>query len=188
MADAMTGDLFPLALVLAPLPLTVPHGRHRPAAADHPGRAEPRPAGHWPCADGVARRRCARRRDAVCGSGPSPSASAGWSGRSMPVCAAGSASAWGCEVPRRRHGLDRLAQVPLLILVASLTALLAIGLVALSGRRIGATTRLPFGPFLALGLHAALALGPRPDASIRTEASARSGNMDARSVIPCASA
>ncbi len=50
--------------------------------------------------------------------------------------------------------------MPLLILVASLAALLAIGLAALSGRRVGATTHLPFGPFLALGLHVALALGP----------------------------
>jgi leader peptidase (prepilin peptidase) / N-methyltransferase len=53
-----------------------------------------------------------------------------------------------------------LAQLPLVILVASLAALLALGLAALSGRRIGAATRLPFGPFLALGLHAALLLAP----------------------------
>jgi leader peptidase (prepilin peptidase)/N-methyltransferase len=53
-----------------------------------------------------------------------------------------------------------LAALPLVILVASLTALLALGLAALSGRRIGAATRLPFGPFLALGLHAALLLAP----------------------------
>ena len=53
-----------------------------------------------------------------------------------------------------------LAQLPILILIASGTALAALGLAALAGRRIGATTRLPFGPFLALGLHAALFLTP----------------------------
>lgn len=53
-----------------------------------------------------------------------------------------------------------LAQVPLLILVASLAALAVLAAASLAGRRIGATTRLPFGPFLALGLHAALWLMP----------------------------
>ncbi|MCJ2012632.1 prepilin peptidase [Methylobacterium sp. J-076] len=53
-----------------------------------------------------------------------------------------------------------LAQVPLLILVASLAALAGAGLAALVGRRIGRATRLPFGPFLALGLHVALLLPP----------------------------
>ncbi len=53
-----------------------------------------------------------------------------------------------------------LAALPLVILVASLTALLALGLASLTGRRIGAATRLPFGPFLVLGLHAALLLAP----------------------------
>ena len=53
-----------------------------------------------------------------------------------------------------------LEQLPILILIASGTALAALGLAALAGRRIGATTRLPFGPFLALGLHGALFLTP----------------------------
>lgn len=48
-----------------------------------------------------------------------------------------------------------LAGLPVLILVASLSALLVVVL-----RRLDAATRLPFGPFLALGLHAALALAP----------------------------
>ena len=48
-----------------------------------------------------------------------------------------------------------LAGLPLLILVASLSALLVVVL-----RRLDAATRLPFGPFLALGLHAALWLAP----------------------------
>ena len=48
-----------------------------------------------------------------------------------------------------------LAGLPLLILVASLSALLVVVL-----RRLDAATRLPFGPFLALGLHAALILAP----------------------------
>lgn len=46
-----------------------------------------------------------------------------------------------------------LAGLPVLILVASLSALAVVVL-----RRLDAATRLPFGPFLALGLHAALAL------------------------------
>lgn len=53
-----------------------------------------------------------------------------------------------------------LTQLPVLILIASGTALAAIGLAALAGRRVGAETRLPFGPFLALGLHGALLLAP----------------------------
>ena len=52
-----------------------------------------------------------------------------------------------------------LAGLPVLILAASLSALAAVGLGALAGRRIAATTRLPFGPFLALGLHTALFVG-----------------------------
>ena len=48
-----------------------------------------------------------------------------------------------------------LAGLPVLILVASLSALLVVVL-----RRLDAATRLPFGPFLALGLHAALILAP----------------------------
>jgi len=51
-----------------------------------------------------------------------------------------------------------LAQVPLLILVASLAALATLGVAALAGRRIDQATHLPFGPFLAIGLHVALAL------------------------------
>jgi leader peptidase (prepilin peptidase) / N-methyltransferase len=53
-----------------------------------------------------------------------------------------------------------LAPLPVLLLVASLTALAALASAALAGRRIDAATPLPFGPFLALGLHAALWLGP----------------------------
>ncbi|QRE74038.1 prepilin peptidase [Methylobacterium aquaticum] len=53
-----------------------------------------------------------------------------------------------------------LSGLPVLILAASLSALAAIGLMALAGRRFGRETALPFGPFLALGLHAALLLGP----------------------------
>ena len=52
-----------------------------------------------------------------------------------------------------------LAGLPVLILVASLSALAAVGLMALAGRTIGRETALPFGPFLALGLHAALLIG-----------------------------
>lgn len=53
-----------------------------------------------------------------------------------------------------------LAGLPVLILAASLSALAAIGLLALAGRSVGRETALPFGPFLALGLHAALLIGP----------------------------
>ncbi|TGD98714.1 prepilin peptidase [Methylobacterium nonmethylotrophicum] len=49
-----------------------------------------------------------------------------------------------------------LAGLPVLILAASLSALAAVGLAALAGRPVGRTTVLPFGPFLAFGLHAAL--------------------------------
>ncbi len=52
-----------------------------------------------------------------------------------------------------------LAGMPVVLLVASLAALAAIGLGALAGRRVGAATRLPFGPFLTLGLHVALLWG-----------------------------
>jgi leader peptidase (prepilin peptidase)/N-methyltransferase len=52
-----------------------------------------------------------------------------------------------------------LAGLPVLILGASLSALALVGLCALAGRRIERATALPFGPFLALGLHAALLLG-----------------------------
>ncbi|KMO15593.1 peptidase A24 [Methylobacterium platani JCM 14648] len=52
-----------------------------------------------------------------------------------------------------------LAGLPVLILAASLSALAGLGLLALAGRRVGRDTALPFGPFLALGLHAALLVG-----------------------------
>ncbi|TXM72382.1 prepilin peptidase [Methylobacterium sp. WL12] len=52
-----------------------------------------------------------------------------------------------------------LAGLPLLVLTASVTALGAILIGRLAGARITAATRLPFGPFLALGLHAALLAG-----------------------------
>ena len=48
-----------------------------------------------------------------------------------------------------------LAGLPVVILVASLSALAVAVL-----RRLEATARLPFGPFLALGLHGALVLAP----------------------------
>lgn len=53
-----------------------------------------------------------------------------------------------------------LAHLPLMILIASLSALLAVAALHLSGRRIGAGTQLPFGPFLVLGLHGAQLLRP----------------------------
>lgn len=53
-----------------------------------------------------------------------------------------------------------LAQLPLMILVASLSALGVLGLLRLAGRPIGMRTRLPFGPFLVLGLHGAQFLRP----------------------------
>jgi leader peptidase (prepilin peptidase)/N-methyltransferase len=53
-----------------------------------------------------------------------------------------------------------LAQLPLMILVASLSALGALGLLRLAGHPIGLRTRLPFGPFLVLGLHGAQLLRP----------------------------
>ncbi|WP_342167178.1 A24 family peptidase [Methylobacterium sp. SD21] len=48
-----------------------------------------------------------------------------------------------------------LTGLPFVLLVASLSALLVVVLA-----RLDARTRLPFGPFLALGLHAALFLTP----------------------------
>ena len=51
-----------------------------------------------------------------------------------------------------------IAGVPVQLLVASLTALAAAGVLQLSGRAMTRQTSLPFGPFLALGLLAALAL------------------------------
>lgn len=53
-----------------------------------------------------------------------------------------------------------LAGLPVLILAASLSALAVVAGLALAGREVGRATALPFGPFLALGLHAALAIGP----------------------------
>ncbi len=55
-----------------------------------------------------------------------------------------------------------LAGMPLLILVASTTALTAVALAALAGKPIDGRFRLPFAPFLALGLHAALLAGHAP--------------------------
>ncbi len=63
----------------------------------------------------------------------------------------GAATAW--------IGLEGL---PLLILIASTAALAALGLAALAGRRLTRAFRLPFGPFLAAGLHVALLLGHAP--------------------------
>jgi leader peptidase (prepilin peptidase)/N-methyltransferase len=51
-----------------------------------------------------------------------------------------------------------IAGVPLQLLVASLTALAAAGVVQLTGRSMTRQTTMPFGPFLALGLLVTLAL------------------------------
>ena len=51
-----------------------------------------------------------------------------------------------------------VAGVPVQLLVASLTALAAAGVLQLAGRTMTRQTSLPFGPFLALGLLLALAL------------------------------
>lgn len=53
-----------------------------------------------------------------------------------------------------------LGQLPLMILIASASALAAVGLAHLSGHRIAGRTRLPFGPFLVLGFHGAQMLRP----------------------------
>lgn len=50
--------------------------------------------------------------------------------------------------------------IPVLLLVASLTALLFAGLMRLTGRTMTGQTAMPFGPFLALGLLFALAFKP----------------------------
>lgn len=55
-----------------------------------------------------------------------------------------------------------LAGLPVLILIASTTALAALALAALAGRAVTRDFRLPFGPFLAVGLHAALLAGHVP--------------------------
>lgn len=51
-----------------------------------------------------------------------------------------------------------VAGVPMQLLVASLTALLAAGVMQLAGRTLTRQTSLPFGPFLALGLLVTLSL------------------------------
>jgi leader peptidase (prepilin peptidase)/N-methyltransferase len=51
-----------------------------------------------------------------------------------------------------------IAGVPLQLLVASLTALAAAGVMQLAGRSMTRQTAMPFGPFLALGLLVTLAL------------------------------
>lgn len=51
-----------------------------------------------------------------------------------------------------------LPGLPFLILAASTSALAVLLLLRLFGRAVRPDTRLPFGPFLALGLHAALVL------------------------------
>lgn len=52
-----------------------------------------------------------------------------------------------------------LAQLPLMVLIASTSALLTVVALHLSGHRIEGRTRLPFAPFLALGLHGAQVMG-----------------------------
>lgn len=51
-----------------------------------------------------------------------------------------------------------LAGVPIQLLIASLTALAAAGVMQLAGRKMTRLTPLPFGPFLALGLVATVSL------------------------------
>jgi leader peptidase (prepilin peptidase) / N-methyltransferase len=51
-----------------------------------------------------------------------------------------------------------VAGVPMQLLIASLTALVAAGVAQLAGRTMTRQTSLPFGPFLALGLLITLAL------------------------------
>ncbi len=51
-----------------------------------------------------------------------------------------------------------LSGTTLLLLVVALAALVALALAALGGRKVGRTTRIPFGPFLVLGLVCVLAL------------------------------
>ena len=154
------GDLLALALVLAPLPLTIPIAvidLRRQIIPDGLNLALlatglAMTAWHDPEAFGLGLR-CAEAALAF---------GFGWSVRALHARLRGrvglglgdvkflaAATAW-----------TGLAQLPLMILVASLAALLALGLFALSGRRVGAATRLPFGPFLVLGLHVVLALGP----------------------------
>jgi leader peptidase (prepilin peptidase) / N-methyltransferase len=51
-----------------------------------------------------------------------------------------------------------IAGIPMLLLIASLTALVAAGVLYLAGEKMTRQTALPFGPFLALGLLTTLAL------------------------------
>jgi leader peptidase (prepilin peptidase) / N-methyltransferase len=51
-----------------------------------------------------------------------------------------------------------VAGVPIQLLVASLTALAAAGVMQIAGRTVTRQTSLPFGPFLALGLLVTLAV------------------------------
>lgn len=50
--------------------------------------------------------------------------------------------------------------IPILLLIASLTAILSAGIMRLAGRTMTSQTAMPFGPFLAIGLLFALALKP----------------------------
>ena len=45
-----------------------------------------------------------------------------------------------------------VAGLPMLLLVAALTALASAGIMQLAGRRLSAQTAISFGPFLAVGL------------------------------------
>ncbi|MGB9173892.1 MAG: hypothetical protein WCC35_20180 [Bradyrhizobium sp.] len=45
-----------------------------------------------------------------------------------------------------------IAGIPLLLLVATMTALACVGVMQLSGRALTGQTSLSFGPFLAVGL------------------------------------
>jgi leader peptidase (prepilin peptidase) / N-methyltransferase len=51
-----------------------------------------------------------------------------------------------------------VAGVPMQLLIASVTALAAAGVMQLSKRTVTRQTALPFGPFLALGLFAVILL------------------------------
>lgn len=51
-----------------------------------------------------------------------------------------------------------IAGIPMLLLIAALSALLAVGGAQLAGQSLTRRTSLPFGPFLALGLLSTLAL------------------------------
>src|SRR3954453_17086646 len=53
-----------------------------------------------------------------------------------------------------------LADFPLLLLIATLAALVLAGILHLTGRAVTARTAIPFGPSLALGLLATLVLQP----------------------------